>query len=175
MKYITVILLLSLPFVTLANDVEGGFGYKFKEKINISSLELIKVTKVEGDQYRYKPEKPYGNLDNYSVYVTPETQSVYKIEAQGSFPTKADCKQELSSLEQALSKKYGAKKPDLSAVISGMPIIRLGGNGKRIVGMCNVYTKPYQLTLSYMDDSQTQIAKRERASIINSERDLSGL
>lgn len=175
MKYITAVLLLSLPLTTLANEVKGGFGYKFKEKIDVSNLEFIKATKVEGDQYKYTPEKPYGNLTTYSVYVTPKTQSVYKIEATGHFQTEADCKQELSSLEEALSKKYGAKKPDFSAAISGTPIIRLGGNGKRIVGMCNLYAAPYRLNLAYMDDDQTQVAKRERASIINSERDVSGL
>ncbi len=53
MKYITAILLLSLPLTTLANEVQGGFDYKFKEKIDLSNLELIKVTKVEGDQYKY--------------------------------------------------------------------------------------------------------------------------
>jgi len=164
-----------ISFNVFSIEVEGGFGYKFKEKIDTSKLDFLGKTKEGGEKFKFTPNKPYGNLTKYHVYTTPTSKSIYKIEAIGSFQTKGDCTKELSALELALEGKYGAKNKDVAAAISRVPMIRLGGNGKRIVGICMTFVKPYKLTLAYMDDSETETAKREQAVITNKSRDTGGL
>ena len=174
---IAICILILFPTLSTADNkpIKGAFGLYFGNKLDIDKYKKISVEKSGGIKYQFAPSKPYGLLDKYYVFATPETHRIYKIVARGSFKSKSICKAELSNLEQALSTKYGKKIDDISSAVSGIPTIRIGKKPRRIVAVCLSLFGKNNLILTYLDDNLNNKAKEENAETENKKRDTSGL
>lgn len=156
MKLIFPLLLVLTSFPAAASEILGAFGFKFSERVNTETLSLIEVTDLEGNKYQFSPANPYGNLQSYFVYVTPKTKTAYKIQANAQFDSSNTCEAELEALANVFEAKYGKRQEDISALVSGIPTIRFSTGPRRIVGTCNTYISPKELTLTYIDDGLSE-------------------
>lgn len=168
--------LLLVPFAVTAETsaIEGGFGIKLGDKLDISTLQVKPGSDHARGEYLFTPENPYEALTEYSVFVSPQG-TVYQIQAIGGFRSGDACRAELARLEQALTKKYGPPMDDRRAKITGISRITFDDEPRRVVASCNGFIK-YQLKLTYSDSTlEDTVEKSEERPEIPKKRDTSGL
>jgi len=172
-----------LPAIAAAEQesIEGGFGFKFGEAIDVSSLNKLQNEKEGGVRYVFTPEHPYGPLTNYEVIVTPKSHRVYKIEAMENFGSMSDCRKELLRLEKVLSRKYMRTGGQVSSRFGDIPKITFGKTSKNIVALCKGVFNSRKLVLTYLDEdllSEVKIEDSDENKADESyslEQDTSGL
>ena len=172
-----------VPVVVFAGDdvIEGGFGLKFGETVDVENMEKIQNEKEGGVRYAYTPEHPYGPLTQYELVVTPKSNRVYKIEAMENFSSMSDCRRELLRLEKVLSKKYKRTGAKVSTRFGDIPKITFGKSSKNIVALCKGVFNSRQLVLTYLDEDLLSEVKMEDSDgekaneVPTSTHDTSGL
>ena len=170
------LVLLFVPFAAVAESaaIEGGFGIKLGDKIDINTLERKPGGDSDRGEYLFTPENPYEALTEYSVFVSPQG-TAYQIQAIGVFRNGDACRAELARLEQALTEKYGSPVDDRRAKITGISRVSFGDDSRRVVASCDGFFK-YKLKLTYSDKSLEEMAEKgEERQAIPETRDTSGL
>ena len=160
-----VIVTLSSPALADDEPVTGAFGLSFGQVLDDSHLEQIATEKNGGVEYRYSPDHPYQPLSDYSVFVTPVSRRVYKIQAVGNFHSMKSCRRELSRLESVLDKKYEKTSHEISERFGDIPEIRFGKSGGKIRATCEGMFNSRKLVLVYTDtELQNEVAAEKEAS-----------
>ncbi|HHH36663.1 MAG TPA: hypothetical protein ENK48_07530 [Gammaproteobacteria bacterium] len=177
-RYLAVFLSV-LPLVAMAADaIEGAFGIRLGEPLDVSGLKRIETASHDegGEVYAFTPEHPYPPLDEYTVVVGPVSHRVYSIRAVGTVKNRTVCREELANLERVLSRKYGRKNPDPAARMTGASRISFGRGARRITASCAGLVLNYKLQLVYYDKAVAAEEKQARpAGKATRDRDTSGL
>jgi len=101
-----------------ASAIEGAYGVKLGEKFDTKiAIGRSKLTD-RTPSYKFSPIDPYDKCDSYYVYITPKTNIIYSIVAQGEMENEATCKHEQNVLTELLTKKYGPTEKMESFTIS---------------------------------------------------------
>lgn len=106
---ITLMIVLIIPLHAQA-QIEGGFGLKLGDVLDVDSDELEAVKGSDNAVYRVKPPKPLPGFDVYQVYVTPLTHKIYQIRAFRHFKIVHGAKNEYTMLRKLLENKYGKEE-----------------------------------------------------------------
>jgi len=144
--------LLLYPLGVIAGTaIEGAFGVKLgQKKAAIAALIISERKLSDANDYKFRPVHPYKPLSKYSVFITPQSEQVYKIRATGKFRNVHACKLELGRLEKILSRKYGQKNFDPSRQFTKSSKITFGRGSRRIYVSCTgLFAR--QLELDYVD------------------------
>jgi hypothetical protein len=99
------------PQITPARTIQriqGAYGYTLGDKF-VTATALDKSTSPDGAfLYKVSPVSPYDKFDSYYVLITPVTQIIHTIWAQGKMVNSDVCKQEQKILMERLTEKYGS-------------------------------------------------------------------
>ena len=159
------IVMLSSPVWADDEPVTGAFGLSFGQVLDSSQLEQIATEKNGGIEYRFTPDHPYQPLSEYSVFVTPTSRRVYKIQAAGNFRSMKSCRRELSQLESVLDRKYDKTSGEISERFGDIPEIRFGKSTGKIRATCEGMFNDRKLVLVYTDSAlQDKVAEEKAAS-----------
>jgi len=153
-KLLVLIMACIVPATVMAaqDEIDGGFGLKFGEIVDVAKLEKLNNEKSGGLRYAFTPEHPYGPLTQYEVVVTPKSNKVFKIEASEQFGSMGDCRRELQRLEKVLSRKYQRTGARMSMRFGDIPKITYGKTSKNIMALCKGVFNNRRLVLTYVDD-----------------------
>lgn len=169
----------SFPLQAGEEAVDGAFGLKFGQTLDVSSMEQLATEKNGGIEYRFMPDNPYRPLSDYSVFVTPGTLRVYKIAGTGHFKSMQSCRSELSRLEKVLENKYVKTSRGISERFGDIPTITFGKGDGKIKAVCEGVFNSRELVLVYLDEGlQEQVAQEKAASTSDQQKgltDTSGL
>jgi len=144
--------LLVYPLGAVAGGgIEGAFGVKLgQKKAAIAALIISERKLSDANDYKFRPVHPYEPLSKYSVFITPQSEQVYKIRATGTFRNVDACKLELGRLEKILTRKYGQKNFDPSRQFTKSSKITFGRGPQKIYVSCTgLFAR--QLELDYVD------------------------
>lgn len=159
------------PSLAVATDaIKGAFGMTLGEVLSKKDSRATATERFSGDaglRYTFTPDHPFGALDEYRILVTPQTLVIYRIAAEGKFPSAARCEEELLALQEALERKYDAFDDNVTDAmvnsLTGVKVIRFGHTPRRIVGTCVGIMGEHTLSLSYIADDLERRAKAEKA------------
>ena len=165
-KLLVLIMACIVPVTVMAaqDEVDGGFGLKFGEVVDVTKLEKLNNEKSDGLRYAFTPEHPYGPLTQYEVVVIPKSNKVFKIEASEQFGSMGECRRELQRLEKVLSRKYQRTSARMSTRFGDIPKITYGKTSKNIMALCKGVFNNRQLVLTYIDSDLLSEMKMEGSS-----------
>lgn len=167
-----------LPAAAGSGEIEGAFGLRFGQVLDMSGHPEPDVVATGGLRVAYRPENPYAPLSDYTVTVTPETHRVYEVRGLGQFKSMRRCREELVTLEGVLEKKYVKTSDKVSERFGDIPEIRFGESSRKIHGQCVGGILNKRLVLIYIDEALSEEARREArraAAGARGQRDTSGL
>lgn len=159
--------MINLPIMAKSLPIDGAFGLKLGEKLDVAELEKLGTERDGGIIYGFKPSNPYRTLTNYSVFVTPVSNRVYHISASGKFGSMKDCREELMRLESALAKKYTKISGEISSRFGDIPKITFGTSTRKIEALCKGAFNRRELVLRYIDKTLSKEASKEETALSN--------
>ena len=112
--------------------IEGAFGLKLGDKLDVNSDIVSKVDGSEGI-YRVNPPNPLKGFNEYIVYVTPQTHTIYQIRAFAYFGFGAQAKKRHNSLRDILKEKY-SKDEYKKRTRTSAAVVNPNVDGKFLVG-----------------------------------------
>jgi len=165
--------------------IEGAFGYKLGEVFdpypsgdksnpfawNFSILAI--GTLSDGTAiYKIFSEKPFRSFTKYFIQVTPKTNKIYTIRADGPVKNIAIGKKEQAVLMAILQKKYGSstKKDFIDSLYNRETI----NQGNRYL-LSKVSGIDIEISLHYYDKELQKLAEKERIELEVENIDDSGL
>jgi len=92
----------------MADPITGGFGLTLGAKLNVNSTLATNIKLFPETVYHVAPPKPLEGFDEYEVYVTPESHTIYQIKAIRYYNHSVDAKADFEVLEDILRAKYSA-------------------------------------------------------------------
>lgn len=161
MKKIIFISLL-LPFSAFAAEIDGAFGLKFNS-----------YKEAKPDKYKsinFTPEKgfKFAAFNKYSYSVTPKTNKIYSISAEGNSTT--TCEKDIGIINKLIENKYNTvlkrieipikyeKKNDVVIIYS------LNTDKNRIILSCDPQYK--SIAISYTDINIAKLSQEENAVMV---------
>lgn len=153
-----------------APTLDGMFGIKFGEefKPNTNSNNS-KLTSGEV-LYSFRPQKPFRNLDQYYVLITPKTHLVYEIWAEKTFDDPVKASDESNVLKSIIEEHY-----KVSEDRSNISITNYQYQFKNATIFLDRGVMSYTVKLRAIDNKLEEQAENERISIEKSKTDTSSL
>ena len=102
---VLIVLMVSIP-VFGAEPIDGAFGLKLGATLDVDGDGVEVVGGFEDAVYRVEPPTPLSGFQDYLVFVTPISHTIYQIKAFRYFGLKKQAEKEYSFLEKILDKKY---------------------------------------------------------------------
>jgi hypothetical protein len=90
----------------LAAPIDGAFGYRLGERLDLDSPSVQKVTGIVNEVYRVTPPTPLDGFDEYLVFITPLTQRIFRIQAFAQYDDLEYAHRDYKYLRDILSEKY---------------------------------------------------------------------
>lgn len=154
----------ALPAAADQAEVTGAFGFEFGQVVDPAQLKPLGIEPKGGLRYGFIPANPYVSLTEYELTLTPRSQRVYRITAQGTFKSMERCREELTQLEKALERKYVKTSGRITKDFGERPEIKFGRSARKINGTCIGAILRKTLTLTYIDEELMQTARDEAAA-----------
>ena len=165
--FFLIVFIPSLPALAGSEAVTGAFGLSFGQVLDSSQREQLGTEKNGGIEYRFTPDHPYQPLNEYSVFVTPGSRRVYKIQGVGNFHSMKSCRQSLSDLEAVLEEKYEKTSHKITERFGDIPEISFGKSSGKIHATCEGIFNNRKLVLIYVDKALQEQVKEEKAAILS--------
>lgn len=153
--------------------IQGAFGIQLGQVFDLSSkigtAELTDGTPM----YMFEPKKKFRSLSQYFVMITPKTNKVHTIWAQGDMENNSLCQKEQALVMAILQKKYGkiAKDKPFSVMYD---VKEIDQGEKKVFTKCTGFSD-VNLSIRYKDKKLEQLAENERILIESERVDASGL
>ena len=123
--------------------------------------------------YQFSPAKTFRSFTQYYVLITPQTNKIYCIWAQGPFENTDVGKKEQALVMELLKQKYGDKqKQGLFDSIGD--VMRIDDGNRFIITKVSGFTD-VTLDIRYYDSDLATLAERERLKIEAKKVDPTGL
>jgi len=90
----------------MAEPITGGFGLTLGTKLNVNSSLATNIERFPNTIFHVQVPKPIDGFDEYEVYVTPESHTIYQIKAIRYYKYLVDARVEFDVLEEILRDKY---------------------------------------------------------------------
>ena len=95
-----------------AEKIEGAFGFKLGDVLDLADARLVKedVPEPVPERFEFKPTNPNPAFASYYVWVTPNSHRIKEITAVGTFqvPENGDFWNQLEIICALLHRKYGS-------------------------------------------------------------------
>ena len=110
LHYILIITLLAFSnsAIALLDDIEGAFGIKFGEMLDVKHKAKCKIKTVV-EECEVIPPKPYSSFTSYQVVLTPHTNKVFRILGNRYMNDFSLCIHEAETIIGILKKKHAIK------------------------------------------------------------------